>query len=138
MTAAWSSAIMLTILNSDEGDEYPAFSIREAWPWTESRAQKPRGRKEHSGAGAPNTACRRARIFRVKEQSGLPGDGRRRQLGWYRGGILCIPVPSFWLGTVFSVLRRLPDERKEAVDDENDDGNDAAAGQRRGTGDGDG
>ena len=124
--------------NGDEGDEYPAFSIREAWPWTESRAQKPRGRKEHSGAGAPNTLCRRTRLFRVKEQSGLPGDGRRRQLGWYRGGIVHVPVPSFVLGTVFSVLRRLPDERKEAVDDENDDGNDAAAGQRRGTGDGDG
>ena len=102
--------------NSDEGDEYPAFSIREAWPWTESHAQKPRGRKEHSGAGAPNTLCRRTRLFRVKEQSGLPGDGRRRQLGWYRGGIVHVPVPSFVLGAVFYFPLGPPNERKGAIE----------------------
>ena len=34
--------------NGDERDEYPAFSTREARSAAESRAQKPRGRKEHS------------------------------------------------------------------------------------------
>lgn len=56
--------------NGNERDEYPAFSTREAWPPAESHAQKPRGRKEHSRAGAPTQSPRRIRLIRVKDERG--------------------------------------------------------------------
>lgn len=56
--------------NGNERDEYPAFSTREAWPPAESHAQKPRGRKEHSRAGASTQSPRRIRLIRVKDERG--------------------------------------------------------------------
>ena len=44
-------------INGKDGDEYLAISIREARPWTESRAKKPRRRKN-----APEPARRKREI----------------------------------------------------------------------------
>ena len=121
---------MHTIENGREGDEYPAFSTREAWPWTESRAQKPRGRKEHSGAGMPNTSCRHTRPSALRIRVACRVMAAGGNLGGTAGVSCAFPSRAFGLGRFFC-FKAQPCGRmkrgKEADNDEDDERKDAGA-----------
>ena len=89
--------------NGHEGDEYPAFPDREVRPPAESCTEEPRGRKEHSGAGAPKRLPRRIRIARVKGSRGCRVMAAGSNLGGTAGSYLCSRPEQKLLGIFYLV-----------------------------------
>ena len=81
----------------------------------ESHAQKPRGRKEHSRAGAPTQSPRRIRLIRVKDERGCRVMAAGSNLGGTAGYAYrrsCPELESNLFGTVF--LKKRTEQPKVA------------------------